>query len=471
MSAHDIIEATLPEGSKRSRPPPELERSLAATKEPPKITVEEEETEEIHTSKRLKSQPNGHADKTAADVEMQAPQISAKDKKEKLPPIKVPPMPAPSSQPSNSTKSLFGPKSSMPKEPSKLRFSVQPEPGSTPPSPVPEPKAEIDEAPKPILSGFTFNLAPAPAAPAPIAEKKETVPPTNLSPAFTPQANPAPLSTAPPKSAKDVVKSHSVSSLPTFTFTFPVPSTSGESRARDKAKTMSKTSLPTFDLTKSVVPPPSSTGSFNWGAAGVKPPAAPTCGEWTCDVCMLKNPASATTKCTICDAPKPDSAPPKPVVSFDWAAAGMKPVNGPSEGEWTCSTCSLRNPVTATEKCTICDTLKPGAVTETPKPAPFFNWAAAGMKPAPGPANGEWVCNVCLLKNPATATSKCGICDAPKPGASVASTPKMNGFDWAAVGMKAPIPASAGEWNCGLCGLKNPANATAKCNICDAPRS
>ncbi|KAF9453580.1 hypothetical protein P691DRAFT_22528 [Macrolepiota fuliginosa MF-IS2] len=205
---------------------------------------------------------------------------------------------------------------------------------------------------------------------------------------------------------------------------------------------------------------------------GLKTPAAGASTEWTCGTCMLNNPASATEKCTICDAPKAGVEPPKPAPSFNWGAAGMKPVTGPSNDGWTCSQCSLQNPVGATVKCTICDAPKPGAATEPLQPAPSFNWGAAGMKPMTGPADGEWSCSQCSLKNPSTATEKCMICDAPKPGATAAPAPKTTGFNWGAVGMKAPTSnGSAVEWTCGLCELKNPADAKAKCTICDAPRS
>jgi hypothetical protein len=132
----------------------------------------------------------------------------------------------------------------------------------------------------------------------------------------------------------------------------------------------------------------------------------------------------------------------------------------------------LKNPASATAKCSICDAPKPGGATaEPPKPAPSFNWGAAGIKPAVPAADGEWACNQCSLKNPASATSQCGICDAPKPRALSESAPKATGFNWTAAGMNAPASAGSGEWTCGLCGLKNPARATVKCTICDATRS
>ncbi|KAJ3569039.1 hypothetical protein NP233_g5315 [Leucocoprinus birnbaumii] len=465
---------------------------------------------------------------------MQPLQTFTKDKKEKLPPLKVPAVPT--SQGAGNSKSLFGPKSSMPKEPSKLRFSMQPEPTSTPPSPVPEPKAKLQAAPKPILTGFTFNPSAVPPAATETEQKKENTPTSNFSafppapsvpisaPVSVPTSTPIPVSppVASPKSAKDTAKLQSLSSLPTFTFTFPFSAASGNSKARDEAKAIPKAALPTFDLTKPT-PSSSSPATFNWNAAGMKPPATSTAGEWTCDSCMLKNPASATTKCTICDAAKPvaTAEAPKPTPSFDWSAAGMKPTSGPSAGEWVCNQCFLKNPASAMAKCTICDAAKPGA--EPAKPAASFNWAAARLKPTPGPAAGEWVCSQCSLKNPASATSKCGICDAAKPGATAESksatfnwgaaglkapsangsgewtcsqcmlknpaiatyacticdaakpgaelAPKALSFNWAAAGMKPPSSASGGEWTCGTCGLKNPADATTKCTICDAARS
>ncbi|KAF8889345.1 hypothetical protein BD779DRAFT_1671900 [Infundibulicybe gibba] len=56
-----------------------------------------------------------------------------------------------------------------------------------------------------------------------------------------------------------------------------------------------------------ITPPPyvpPVTQSFNWAAAGMKPPPAASGGTWSCKSCMLSNPADVVDKCTICGEPR-----------------------------------------------------------------------------------------------------------------------------------------------------------------------
>ncbi|BEI81023.1 hypothetical protein CcaverHIS002_0201830 [Cutaneotrichosporon cavernicola] len=314
--------------------------------------------------------------------------------------------------------------------------------------------------------------------------------------------------------------------------------------------------------------------SGGFGGFGFKPPAK-AAGAWTCDVCMLQNTAADAEKCSVCEAPKPgakaaapapSALPSAPSGSFNFAGAGFKPAEKVA-GEWDCDVCSLKNPASATDKCTICEAPKPGAkvaapVAPSPMPAAPSGGFSFGAKPAPA---GDWTCDLCMLKNPATATDKCTVCEAPRPGAAPKaaampaappsaptggfsfggkslSTTTMSappaapagGFSFGGKpvptssstagptvgGFKAPTtaaggfsfggktvggdaaPASpfggfgtppaggfffgqkaedkpamlskptgaAGEWTCSLCGLLNPASATDKCTICEAPK-
>lgn len=171
--------------------------------------------------------------------------------------------------------------------------------------------------------------------------------------------------------------------------------------------------------------------------------------QWTCDTCMLKNPDSAKEKCTICESPRPSSSA---------TASKAAPVSAqPAGAEWTCEMCMLKNPDSAKAKCNIC---------EAPRPKPSF--AAAAPAP-PQPAGADWTCDMCMLKNPDSAKAKCTICEAPRPASSNSSKP-ANGF-----GQSAPAPAAAptrkpGPWTCSLCMLQNPETATEKCQICEAKR-
>jgi len=237
-----------------------------------------------------------------------------------------------------SPKTVFGHKpTSAPKEPSKLRYSYQPEVATSSPSttPLATPSAGIEEE----LSNKQANNAVT-------------------------------------RDPKTTVLALPTTALPTFTFTIAATFTltPAEKLARERAASKAEASLPTFTLNQKPEANPSSSVvsapavGFDWSAAGIKPPGGIS-GNWTCSTCMLSNPASATEKCTICDTPRsPKSAPiQKPETNasvgivaatstnaFDWSAAGIKPPAA-SSGSWSCSVCMLSNPASATEKCTVCD--------------------------------------------------------------------------------------------------------------------
>jgi hypothetical protein len=88
---------------------------------------------------------------------------------------------------------------------------------------------------------------------------------------------------------------------------------SGYVKVIEAAKATPIASLPTYDLTCTGIAaePSKPVSSFNWAAAGLKRPSAPSGGDWTCGECFLTNSATATTKCITCDAPKPSAVAPK----------------------------------------------------------------------------------------------------------------------------------------------------------------
>ncbi|KAJ2454726.1 hypothetical protein EV183_001310 [Coemansia sp. RSA 2336] len=231
-----------------------------------------------------------------------------------------------------------------------------------------------------------------------------------------------------------------------FLFTLPPPSTpdSGLHKAvKSRVASLSVAELPTFVFTL---------GEQQSGSAAAKPAAAAAASaapaaEWTCGLCDLKSPDSAS-KCVVCDADRPV---PKP-------AAASKPAPAAVSGkEWECSVCELKSPATA-EKCIVCDSPKPAGsiAASVPKPTPATS------------AVQEWECSVCELKNPPSAKD-CTVCDAPKPAASSAA-PKPAGSTTASVPKTAPATTSAAqEWECKVCELKNPQSAK-DCTVCDAPR-
>ncbi len=138
-------------------------------------------------------------------------------------------------------------------------------------------------------------------------------------------------------SAKDSALTIDKAALPFFTFTLPSFPSSPSEAVRAAAL---KRAIEAFTF---ILPDPPTTSK-----------AVPTeAKEWTCTLCSLKNPLTATEKCTICENPKPKSETPS-TTSIIPKKAGPR-----GEGEWTCSLCMLKNPGTATEKCLICDAKRP----------------------------------------------------------------------------------------------------------------
>ena len=365
------------QGTKRSRPPPEMERTTrgeeVSDNEPfasvlngsthtirsafnvvELITIPEGEES---SSKRRKTPPARPLSKAHEMVDASGPKpiirpaeiIEPADNIAHINGKPASSPPAVTLSPPSATKPLFGiVKTSAPKEPSKLRYSFHAD------------KVEVksaDAIPGPPLSSF---FAPPPV-PSP------TVTMTMVAPV---EAKLLP---------KEEALAMSVDQLPKYTFAVAVTSSpAGPSSfaARDAALSLAVTSLPTYEFAAAIVPVRTMNG-FNWTAAGLKAPTTPA-QTWMCSLCGLQNPADAKEKCTICDTPRqsptdsssPSSAsapapafstlaaiapPTAPVKSFDWSAAGLAPPPKPQSGAWTCSVCSLSNPASATDKCSVCD--------------------------------------------------------------------------------------------------------------------
>ncbi|KAI0793926.1 hypothetical protein C8Q74DRAFT_1404090 [Fomes fomentarius] len=342
LTPQAIIEATVPKGSKRSRPPPEMIGAKPAenrvtspptrrstringagpntngingvSKSPPKVTVEEVSDEDLPSPpKKQRKSPlepfrkNGPIIIEVDDVEM-------------------------SSTPSS---------------------RAAPAPSYTLPSEVIEPgddktQKKRSTSPTPIFGGFgpsrpAFSPphAPAPAASTPFSPLKPT------------QAT----GTEKPKDPRAFVAALREDGLPKYSFTLPLSSPGAgpsTSKAQQNAKAAPVSSLPTYDFNKAPALAPSfkPSGGFNWAAAGVKPPK-PAGDSWTCSVCMLSN-SSDTVKCTVCEEPRADKPKSAPVQGFNWAAAGLAHPPKAAGAQWTCSVCMLSNPNDAS-KCTVCD--------------------------------------------------------------------------------------------------------------------
>lgn len=341
---------------------------------------------------------------------------------------------APSARPAfNSFKAT-----TAPSRPSNLRFSYQPEGNSAPSSPTSndkeKEKADAKDtemsAPPPPTVVSSFGLSPLPTTGAPSSNNSKS----NFSPFSVPSVPRVRIMSDPSRSRADVkMKTDSnmmesdvdpkVAAAALKVANLPVFTFTMHVRADTsflKAQNDAK-STPLGSLPKfdfTLVPAPSSTLSST---------ASSSTTTWTCSTCSLKNPDSAKDKCQICEAERPaPSAPavPAPATkSFDWSAAGIAPPSS-AGSTWTCSTCGLSNPATATEKCDICDAERPGASAKAAHGA-----AAPAQAPAPAP---------------------------------------VKGFDWSAAGMAPPAPPTD-KWTCGTCMCSN-GKDEAKCTVCETPR-
>ncbi|XP_068184695.1 E3 SUMO-protein ligase RanBP2 [Antennarius striatus] len=120
-------------------------------------------------------------------------------------------------------------------------------------------------------------------------------------------------------------------------------------------------------------------------------------GQWDCNVCEVRNEASAN-KCVACQAPNPADKPTegplitsKPPILSGFAADFAK-----RDKMWECNACKVRNDSSATE-CTSCN------APYTPSLEAMF-----------AKKDGEWECDTCLVRNDASA-SKCVACQTPNP--------------------------------------------------------
>ncbi|KAF9054450.1 hypothetical protein BJ165DRAFT_1399672 [Panaeolus papilionaceus] len=381
-SAQAIIEATLPKGSKRSRPPAGMEKADTCKQS---YVVEEVEDEQEPSPKKSKPSLEGRGippsqrstpdtvvvEDLDDDVTMTGPSQEKSKSKAEAPKLTVPTnVPA--------SRSF---KSAAPKEPSKLRFSIQ---ADTPSSPIPAPQVSTPAVPEPAAppkgfsvptSTFSFTAATSQekkAKSAHLPAKEQTVARRDLS----------------DEEVQNKVKGMPVSSLPVFVLSVGgvsvLPNTSEHVEARIAALKTLFSSLPTFDLVAlaksssplcfgtSQPPPKPVVQGFNWEAAGIAPPSAPK-GTKKCSECGLDNPLSVV-ECTICTNPMPNetdmsvapsedskaSLPPppppapesKPIIGFNWAAIGKAPPTA-SSGSTTCGTCGLSTTASKPE-CTIC---------------------------------------------------------------------------------------------------------------------
>ncbi|KAG6910206.1 hypothetical protein DXG01_012341 [Tephrocybe rancida] len=424
-SPQAIIEATLPKGSKRSRPPtyfdkasdrdtsPNEEQSRASLsafiREELKDPEDEQDDEDAQrAAKKPKSHFSGRGVPTAvrnsesnsSDIIIieEIEDVDSNITPEKPQSFTSPPLAATTAASSTlpGRSAFSGVKTaSAPKNPSKLKYSYQPD-MDTSPAPVPAPSLPApasstrsifsDPTSAPRLAPMSLPSSSAPASPPPAAPASVSAPSVAPSTSTFSFSSPSSSSTDSPKDNVAIAQQAALqlprSSLPTFAFSIQVtapPSDSAHTKAIAEAMLVPKRLLPRFNfgpatladiaaakaakakkangspasapLTLAPVVAAPAVQAFNWAAAGIKPPTATD--SWICSLCSLSNPASVTDKCTTCEAPRVTAPPPPKVQGFNWAAAGIKPPT--VSDSWTCSLCGLSNPASVTDKCSTCE--------------------------------------------------------------------------------------------------------------------
>uniref|UniRef100_A0A8C9T5S7 E3 SUMO-protein ligase RanBP2 n=1 Tax=Scleropages formosus TaxID=113540 RepID=A0A8C9T5S7_SCLFO len=127
------------------------------------------------------------------------------------------------------------------------------------------------------------------------------------------------------------------------------------------------------------------------------------------------------------------------------------------DGEWDCSVCSVRNPPTAV-LCLACQNANPNAKTKSES-------KSFAKKP------GQWDCTVCEVRNEATATH-CASCQNPNPSCkpSTSAVDKAKSATSSSNGsFGAQFAKKEGQWDCDVCLVRNDASAV-QCVSCQSPR-
>lgn len=180
-------------------------------------------------------------------------------------------------------------------------------------------------------------------------------------------------------------------------------------------------------------------------------------GQWDCDTCYTRNEASADscvsckalkaspkTTATAQTAPAADAAAAQPSMSAVGSGFGAQFSKKP--GQWDCDVCEVRNEASA-NKCVACGTSNPAA--KSTEGAPVATVSSFGSEFAKN--DGKWDCNACLVRNDASAT-ECVSCHGPH------ETPSL----------EAMFAKKDGEWDCDTCLVRNDASAN-KCLACQTP--
>uniref|UniRef100_A0A3B5KZZ9 E3 SUMO-protein ligase RanBP2 n=1 Tax=Xiphophorus couchianus TaxID=32473 RepID=A0A3B5KZZ9_9TELE len=181
--------------------------------------------------------------------------------------------------------------------------------------------------------------------------------------------------------------------------------------------------------------------------------------QWDCGKCSAKNEAS-TDSCASCKTPKTTvktaeiaqiaPAPEAPATqssSLSAVDAGFAARFSKKPGQWDCDVCEVRNEASA-DKCVSCQTPNPASKSSTVAPAAPAAPAGSGFAADFAMKDEQWDCNVCLVRNEGSA-AQCVSCQSPNPNPS----------------LEAMFGKKEGEWDCDACLVRNKASSN-ECVAC-----
>ncbi|XP_031714302.1 E3 SUMO-protein ligase RanBP2 isoform X3 [Anarrhichthys ocellatus] len=271
----------------------------------------------------------------------------------------------------------------------------------------------------------------------------------------------------PNSSSKPDIQAAGATKASPFTFKFGTdsskPSSSGSTFTGFGAFGGSMPSSFTFGTSKPAEAVTSAFGSGFGSQFGKKP------GQWECDVCEVRNEASADS-CVACKAPKASDK----TTAIAQTGSGFGSQFGKKPGQWECDVCEVRNEASA-DSCVACKAAKHSdkttatAQTAPPAEAPSISAVGSGFAAQFSKKPGQWDCNVCEVRNEVSADN-CVACKTPnhaaKPteGVPVASNlPAVSGFG-------ADFAKTKGQWDCNTCLVRNNASS-AECISCHSPHA
>ncbi|KAM5252530.1 E3 SUMO-protein ligase RanBP2-like isoform 2-T2 [Hipposideros larvatus] len=209
-------------------------------------------------------------------------------------------------------------------------------------------------------------------------------------------------------------------------------------------------------------------------------------GQWDCSICCVRNEGSSAT-CVACQNPRKQSSPTPsvstPAFKFGDSEISKTPKSGfddmfsKKDGQWDCSSCSVRNEANATN-CIACQ--NPAKPSLTPasfkfSPSETSKATKSGFEGMFAKKEGQWDCSICCVRNEGSSAT-CVACQNPRKQSSPTPSVSTPAFKFGASeinktpksGFEDMFSKKDGQWDCSSCSVRNEANAT-NCIACQNP--